>query len=84
MTKVILYDPDKEHYHFDMTREWVGPRQYDVYAATVTCDRGRIEVIDEKLSHYVDGQHHKYDAAWLVENAAEPPDGLTVELQESN
>lgn len=79
----ILYDPDTGNYYFEPGGEWVGERQPPgCYAATVTCDIGHIEVVGEKLVHFVQGDGDKYDAEWLVKNASSPPAGLKVEVHE--
>ena len=79
-TEMIVQD--EQGYFFMAIRKLTPgqPRRYGSPVAVVHCKRGKIAVVDEKLMHFVDGQRHHYDAAWLVEHASEPPEGLRIEF----
>ena len=55
------------------------PRQQ---VATVTCERGHMAVLDDRLVHAIHGAHPDYEADWLMEHASDPPEGLQIELVE--
>ena len=78
-TEMIVQN--EQGYSFMAIRELTPgqPRRYDSPAAVVHCERGKIAVIDEKLMHFVDGRRDHYDAAWLVEHASKPPEGLRID-----
>ena len=59
-----------------------GPRQYDRQVATVTCERGHMAVLDDRLVHAIQGKHPDYEADWLMEHASDPPEGLQIKLVE--
>ncbi len=79
----IARDNQGRHYFMapGMT-EWKGPRQYDRQVATVTCERGHLALLDGRLVHAIHGQHPDYTADWLMAHAADPPEGLQIELLE--
>ena len=70
---------DQGRYFFMRMTEGKRPRQQ---VATVTCERGRMALLDERLVHAIHGQHPDYTADWLLAHAADPPEGLQIELVE--
>ena len=60
---------------------WKDRRQYR-QVATVTCERGHLALLDDRLVHAIHGKHPDYEADWLMAHAADPPEGLQIELLE--
>ena len=79
---VIARDDQGRHYFVkDEIEQWKGKRTYPE-VAIVTCERGHMAVLDGRLVHAVQGKHPDYEADWLLRHAADPPEGLQIELLE--
>lgn len=68
---------DERGYFFMVVEEWNGPRRYGSPVAVVSCERGHIAVINDRLMHFIDGQRHYYEAEWIAKQS-EPPAGLKI------
>ena len=82
MDTVAIARDDQGRYFFMRMTEGKRPRQYHRQVATVTCERGHVALLADRLVHAIHGKHPDYTADWLMAHAADPPEGLQIELLE--